>query len=124
MKRGYIALGLFLVITVCVFLNAYFLRQTLKRLENEVEALLYVSPSPRFGVEEAEELQRHWQEKEKYLMLFVNRNETAAISVLIGQTVAAAKQDMVGDFQVSVAGVLEAIRQLDNITCLKLHYLF
>ena len=124
MKRGYIALGLFLVITVCVFLNAYFLRQTLKGLEKEVEALLYVSPSPRFGVEEAEQLQRHWEEKEKYLMLFVNRNETAAISVLIGQTVAAAKQDMVGDFQVSVAGVLEALRQLDNITCLKLHYLF
>lgn len=124
MKRGYIALGLLLVITVCVFLNAYFLRQTLKGLENEVEALLLVGPSPRFGVEQAEQLQRHWEEKEKYLMLFVNRNETAAISVLIGQTVAAAKQDMAGDFQVSVAGVLEAIRQLDNITCLKLYYLF
>ena len=123
--RGYIALVLFLVLGIGIFVNAYFLNQTIEKTTNEVEELLTMAhPSPKEAFEAAALAEQHWEKREIYLMLFINRNETAAISVLFKQMVAAAKEDMEGDFQVSVAGVLAALEQLDNISSLKLQYLF
>lgn len=123
--RGYIALVLFLVLGIGIFVNAYFLNQNIEKTIKEVEGLLSLAtPSPKEAFDAATLAERHWEKREIYLMLFINRNETAAISVLFKQMVAAAKEDMEGDFQVSVAGVLAALEQLDNISSLKLQYLF
>ena len=124
MKRAVIALILFSLLFIGVLVNGYFLDKTITKAKEEIaEMQFYAFASPKFAVYSSLVAKENWNRREKYLMLFIDRNETAAISVLYAQMVAAAKYESIGEFEMCRASLETALSQLENISRIRLQYL-
>ena len=125
MKRAVIALILFSLLFIGVLVNGYFLDKTITKSKAEIrEMQLYSHTSPRLAVYDCLLAEENWNKRERYLMLFIDRNETAAISVLYAQMVAAAKYESKGEFEMCRASLETALSQLENISRIRWQYLF
>ena len=125
MKSGYIAFLLFLTLTVGVFANAFFIHRALFVCKNEVKAFTKAGQNePSLAVQDCELAFEKWKKREKYLSFFIHRKEIAAVDLLYRQTLAAAKENMAVDFLTFSEGLCAGLEQLDNMSSLRLRYLF
>lgn len=125
MKSGYIAFLLFLALTVGVFVNACFIHRAIFACKNEVNTCKEAGQSaPALAVEDCKMALEKWEKREKYLSFFIHRKETAAVGLLYRQTLAAAKENMAVDFLTFSEGLCAGLEQLENMSSLRLRYLF